>query len=181
MNANIEFLKPIPEVTSPDENWNPCNDTSMVIPYIYKQKFLNGWASGDHTYLLRLADIKLLKAEALNETGNIGGAVALVNEIRTRAGLTDISASSKEDLRTKILNERRLELAFEGHRFDDLVRMGAFVSTMNNLNEYKYDCGDTGAGDPIKINYNATPEKMLLPIPEAERGANPNLGQNAGY
>jgi len=181
MNANIEFLKPIPEVTSPDENWNPCNDTSKVIPYIYKQKFLNGWASGDHTYLLRLADIKLLKAEALNETGNIGGAVALVNEIRTRVGLADISASSKEDLRNKILNERRLELAFEGHRFDDLVRMGVFVSTMNNLIEYKYTCGDGIQSDRIKINYNATPEKMLLPIPDAERSANPNLGQNPGY
>lgn len=93
----------------------------------------------------------------------------------------DISATSKEDLRAKILDERRMELAFEAQRFDDLVRTGTFVSTMNNLNEYKYTCDNGTPGAPEKISYNATPEKELCPIPQNERDRNPNLTQNPGY
>lgn len=186
MNANILFM-PIPVDANTnatywtDENWNPCGDPAINIPFNGKQKHPNGWNSSDHHYLLRLADIILLKAEALNETGDMGGAVTLVNEIRSRVGLPDISAASKEDLRAKILDERRMELAFEAQRFDDLVRMGTFVSTMNNLNEYKYTCNDGTPGAPEKINYNATPEKELCPIPQNERDRNPNLTQNPGY
>jgi len=131
--------------------------------------------------LLRLADIILLKAEAQNETGDIPGALASVNLVRKRAGLVNQTATTKEDLRAKILKERRLELAFEGHRFDDLVRLGIFVSTMNGLNDYKFTCGDGKQSAPIKINYNATTEKILCPIPQRERDTNPNLTQNPGY
>jgi hypothetical protein len=174
-DANIIFRN---ENLYADENWNPCNDPEIYVPYYYKEKHPNGWNGGDHLYLLRLADIILLKAEAQNETGNLSGAISAVNQIRSRAGLPDISSSSKEDLRTKILNERRMELAFEAQRFDDLVRLGVFVSTMNNLNEYKYTCNGGILSAPIKINYNATADKMLCPIPQSERDRNPNLTPN---
>jgi len=174
-NANILFRT---ENVYADENWNPCNDPAISVPYYYKEKHPNGWNGGDHLYLLRLADIILLKAEALNETGDLGGSVVLVNQIRNRAGLPDISASTKEDLRNKILNERRMELAFEAQRFDDLVRMGVFVTTMNNLNEYKFTCNNGTPSAPIKINYNATVDKILCPIPQSELDRNPNMTPN---
>ena len=130
---------------------------------------------------MRLGDIVLLKAEAQNENGNLGGATATVNLIRSRVGLPAISATSKEDLRAKILDERRLELAFEGQRWDDLVRAGVIVSTMNNLKEVKYTCADNVPSAPIAINYNMTNNKILCPIPQQERDANSNLTQNPGY
>jgi hypothetical protein len=179
MNANIIFRT---ANVYADENWNPCNDPNVKVPYNYKEKHPNGWNGGDHLYLLRLADILLLKAEALNETNNLAGALTVVNEIvRKRVGLPAISAANKVEMRAKILDERRMELAFEGQRFDDLVRNGVFVSTMNNLKEYKFTCNDGTPSDPILINYNATVEKQLCPIPQNERDRNPKIDQNPGY
>ncbi len=177
-NANIIFWNNLPWT---DENWNPCGDPAIAAPFNYKQKHPDGWNSGDHLYLLRLADVILLKAEAQNELNDLGGALSTTNQIRARVGLTPITASSKSDLKAKILNERRLELAFEGQRWDDLVRAGIATSTMNNLNEVKYTCGGGTPSAPININYNCTTEKWLCPIPQLERDANPNLTQNPGY
>lgn len=177
-NANIIFRN---NNLYADENWNPCNDAATAVPYYYKEKHPNGWNGGDHLYLLRLADIILLKAEAQNETTDLNGAIANVNVIRRRVGLPDITAESKEEMRTIIMNERRMELAFEAQRFDDLVRNGVFVSTMNNLKEYKYTCNNGTPSEPVLINYNATAEKQLCPIPQNERDRNSNLTQNPGY
>ncbi len=177
-NANIAFWN---NVGWSDENWNPCGNPETYIPFNYKQKHPDGWNSGDHPYLMRLADIVLLKAEAQNETGNLGGATATVNLIRSRVGLPAISAISKDDMRAKILDERRLELAFEGQRWDDLVRSGTIVSTMNSLKEVKYSCADNVPSAPVAINYGMNNDKILCPVPQQERDANPNLAQNPGY
>jgi len=69
-------------------------------------------------------------AEALNENGKVVEATNYLNQIRTRAGVTTYSNLGKDDLREKIYQERRLELAFEGHRWFDLVRTGRALSTM---------------------------------------------------
>lgn len=166
-----------------DENWNPCNDPEVAIPFNYKQKHPAGWASGDDYYLLRLADIILLKAEAQNESGNIEGSATSINLIRSRVGLGPISGSlSKAEMKTAILNERRLELAFEAQRWDDLVRAGEATNVMLALNEYTYSCVDGAPGDPVKMDYSHCDQNhWLMPIPQVERDANPNLGQNPGY
>jgi hypothetical protein len=166
-----------------DENWNPCQDLSVTVPFNYKQKHPAGWASGDDYYLLRLADIILLKAEAQNETGNTGGAAASVNLIRSRVGLAPVSGSlSQVDMKTAILNERRLELAFEAQRWDDLVRAGVATTVMHALNEFTYSCVNNSPGDPVKMDYShCTKDRWLMPIPQVERDANPNLEQNPGY
>ncbi len=177
-NANITFVS---NTGWADENWNPCNDNSVAVPFNYKQKHPDGWNSGDRPYLLRLGDIILLKAEALNETGDLGAALAALNMIRQRVNLPDATASSKEDLRAKILLERRLELAFEAHRWDDLVRLGVCTEVMNNLQEFKYTCEGGTMSAPVRINYNVNHDKWLCPIPQLERDANPNLTQNPGY
>lgn len=167
-NASIIFES----VQWVDEYWG--NSPGSSIPFGYKWKNASGYASADNTYLLRYGDLVLLKAEALNELGQLSQAVIEVNKIRNRAQLPDLTpeqSSSQEVMRNTILNERRLELFLEGHRWDDLVRNDKLIETMNNLVEI-----DLRTGNPV--NYNMTPAKILLPIPQQELDRNPALTQN---
>ena len=116
----------------------------------------------DHDWIeLRLADVILLYAEALNETGNSAGALTELNKIRTRAGLSNSTASSQGEIRTAIADERRLELAFEGQRWFDLVRTGTV---------------DAELGESVDSRYH------LFPIPVSEILASFEvITQNDGY
>ena len=155
-----------------DEFWSMTVNGS--VPFAYKWKSANGWASTNRQYLLRLADIILLKAEALNATGNTSGAATELNRIRDRVGLDDTGAATQAAMLLAIEKERRLELAQEAQRWDDLKRYGRTVTVMNNLAEI-----DLRTGQP-KV-YNMTAEKEWLPIPQQERNRNLQLGQNQGY
>ncbi|MFP4844300.1 RagB/SusD family nutrient uptake outer membrane protein [Winogradskyella sp. PE311] len=85
----------------------------------------------DHDFIeMRLGDIILLYAEALNENNSTGPALIELNKIRTRAGLSNSTASGQAAIRTAIADERRLELAFEGHRWFDLVRTGTATTVL---------------------------------------------------
>lgn len=126
--------------------------------------------------VLRFADVLLMYAEALNELGRGNEAQAAsagingggpLNRVRNRAGLNDITGLNQTALREKILHERRMELAFEGHRWFDLIRV--------NNGQYGLDFLHSIG----KIN--AATKHLLLPIPQKERDANPNLSQNKDY
>ena len=80
--------------------------------------------------VIRYADVLLMLAEALNENGKTDEALGYLNQVHKRAGLTEYSGLSQSDAREKIYLERRLELAFEGHRWFDLVRTGRALQTM---------------------------------------------------
>lgn len=155
-----------------DEYWSMTVGGS--VPFAYKWKSANGWASTNRQYLLRLGDIVLLKAEALNELDRPGDARDEVNRIRHRAGVDETSSTNKEELRNIILNERRLELAQEGQRWADLKRAGRAVEVMNALNEI-----DLRNNTPV--SYNASATDLVLPIPQQEMNRNPVLEQNSGY
>ncbi len=142
------------------------------VPFIYKWRHPNGWNSPDNVMLIRLADIILLKAEALNETGNPQLAMAFVNQIRYRVQLPQVLATNQAQARELILKERRLELAFEGERWYDLLRAGSQY-TISVMNSQAYN------GTPL--NYNVTEPELLFPIPQKERNLNRNLEQNPGY
>ena len=122
--------------------------------------------------MIRLADIILLKAEALNETGQTSSAITLINQIRSRVNLPNTTAVTQEEVREAILKERRLELAFEGERWYDLLRAGSQY-TINVMNSQEYN------GTPL--NYGVTEQKLIFPIPQKERNLNRNLEQNPGY
>ena len=117
--------------------------------------------------VLRFADILLVKAEALNELGQTAEAEEYINLVRNRAGLDDIQNLNQTDFREAVLKERRLELAFEGHRWLDLIRV--------NNGQYALDFLHS-----IGKN-NATQKHLLFPIPQIEIDRNPNLVQNPGY
>jgi hypothetical protein len=111
--------------------------------------------------ILRLADVILMRAEALNELGRTGDAVPFLNQIRERAGLTPTTATMQEEVRLAIENERYLELAFEGQRWFDLVRTGRATQLVPQL---------------------TNPERILWPVPAREIDLNPNLlPQNPSY
>ncbi|MFO7745928.1 MAG: RagB/SusD family nutrient uptake outer membrane protein [Psychroflexus sp.] len=82
---------------------------------------------------IRYADVLLMAAEALNR-GNIDDDLALdyVNQVRERAGLSEINASGSQ-LTDEIFRQRRLELVGEGHRFFDLVRTGRAAGTIDGF------------------------------------------------
>ena len=96
----------------------------------------------EHDWIeIRLADVILLYAEALNANGKSNDAITQLNKIRTRAGLASLDAttlSSSVVINEAIHNERRLELAFEGHRWFDLTRTGSAQAAMGQSfgNEY---------------------------------------------
>jgi hypothetical protein len=118
--------------------------------------------------VLRYADVLLMQAEALNESGQTSAAEAPLNKVRARAGLPNITPGlSKDDFRTAVLHERRIELAFEGHRWFDLIRINNGQYGLDFL----HSIGKT----------NAAAKNLLLPIPQQEIDANPNLTQNPGY
>ena len=110
---------------------------------------------------IRFADVLLMYAEALNEGGNTAGAATQLNKVRNRAGLSNTTASSQAALREAIQHERRLELAFEGHHWFDLVRTGTVDAEM---------------GQSINSNY------YIFPIPTSEIFASDEvITQNPGY
>ena len=122
----------------------------------------DGGLGSEHDWIeLRLGDVILLYAEALNENGNTAAALTQLNRIRSRAGLADSSATSQADVRQAIQDERRLELAFEGHRWFDLVRTNTVNAEM---------------GETVSSNYH------VFPIPTSEvRSTNGVITQNTGY
>lgn len=119
----------------------------------------------DHDWIeLRLADVILLYAEALNENGKSDEALVQLNKVHTRAGLTTLTnvvLNTQALVRQAIYNERRVELAFEGHRWFDLVRTGTVNTEMGQTIESKYH---------------------LFPIPLSEiLATNGIITQNDGY
>ncbi|QNL51907.1 RagB/SusD family nutrient uptake outer membrane protein [Olivibacter sp. SDN3] len=83
--------------------------------------------------VIRYADVLLMYAEALNENGKTSEALAPLNAVRSRAGLSPYDLSAPDDIREKIYLERRMELAFEGHRWFDLLRTGRALDVLAPL------------------------------------------------
>ncbi len=134
----------VPKSISPEYNTNPAN----FVVYRY-------------------ADVLLKKAEALNELGKTDEAAVPLNIVRTRAGLPNVSGLSQEEMREKIIHERRIELAFEGHRWFDMIRL---------------DGGDYAVNFLKSIGKTLiTKNRLLFPIPQVEMDANPLMTQNPGY
>jgi len=113
----------------------------------------------DPSYILRIAEQYLIRAEARAQLDNPEGALADLNAIRDRAGLAPSTAVTKEDILLAIENERRFEFAFEPHRWFDLVRTNRAAAVLNLTD----------------------PNKYVLPIPISQLIIDPALKQNPGY
>ncbi|MEJ7658140.1 MAG: RagB/SusD family nutrient uptake outer membrane protein [Hymenobacter sp.] len=117
------------------------------------------WDSPLNVPVLRLAEVYLILAEANMTTGKMADGLTALNVVRKRAGLPNATTLNLD----VILKERRYELAFEMDRWYDLKRTKRLVN------------------NPSLLAKGIQPFNDLLPIPQAERDVNPNLGQNPGY
>lgn len=150
------------------------------IPFPNKWRAKNrvGWDCGDLIYIFRLADIVLLHAEAVNH--NSGYALAAsdskLQKIRSRVGLDPLDPTSNEEMKTMLLKERRLELAYEGERFFDLKRYGVAKTTIDALS-----WREVNKGVETTVRGSFSSHMNLMPIPQEERDRNPLLTQNPGY
>lgn len=125
---------------------------------------------------LRYADLLLLKAEAKLMNGDLPGAADIIDQVRNRVGLGKLASnvrSNKDALLDAYLLERRLELAFEGQRWYDLVRLNKVEEVMNAV--YAKD-----EGRKAQI-YQFTQNSYRLPIPQGAIDSNDKLVQNPGY
>ncbi len=141
--------------------------------YAFMYKLRSGY---NNIYKCRLADIILIEAEAYAYKGELEKSAALVNKIRTRAGLANLTSdktSSKDAMIEAVMHERRLELAMEGERWYDLCRNNKVESVMNAV--YAKDSGRLAQKKKFDEN------SYLLPIPQTALDQNSNLVQNPGY
>jgi starch-binding outer membrane protein, SusD/RagB family len=148
------------------------DDSTAVSTYPIVVKYpldpsTNGWAGSNDQPLIRFADIILMKAEAQNELGNLSVAIGLVNQIRHRAGLGDVSASassSKDALREHIYLERRWEFFDEGLGRTDMIRFGKFLPWVAS-----------------KTGKAADSKYLVYPFDGDALSKNKGLVQNTGY
>lgn len=113
------------------------NEYGYLVPYIIKYNSIGKvqYQTGNNFPVYRYSDVYLMLAESLNEAGYQGGGDAFhyLNLVRDRAGLADKTSASVPDqgsFRTAIAHERQVELAFENHRWFDLLRTGTATSVM---------------------------------------------------
>ncbi|WP_156305830.1 RagB/SusD family nutrient uptake outer membrane protein [Sphingobacterium endophyticum] len=120
----------------------------------------------DWAPIMRYSEILLIKAEALANiaSGVDANAVALVNQVRSRSKASTIAPATKAELVAAILNERRIELAFEGQGLFEFLRTGRNLPAHSVVPEYKFGNG-----------------LLVFPLPLNDVQRNPKLVQNEGY
>lgn len=153
---NVRYAQSIVYYETTWSNYYPSSN----YPFMYKCR-----SSHSNIIKLRLADILLLKAEALimKDSPDLSGAATIINTIRNRVGLDPLSSSvtsSKESMLTALLNERRLELAFEGQRWFDLCRLGKVEEVMSAV--YAKDSGRKNRINQFTENSYKLPSLRLL-------------------
>lgn len=155
------------------------NAAGQVIPDKFIKKYFDVPVAkndnGNNIPLIRYADVLLMYAEALNEVSfqPAGDALNYLNMIRTRAGLAKKTATdipTQQAFRLAMEQERRVELAFEGHRWFDLVRTDRAITVLNSKK------------DQIRLVADLTANNLVFPIPQSQIDINKDkIKQNTGY
>jgi len=146
--------------------------------YPFVSKFLHGPYTrpnntGENWPVFRYAETLLLLAECLVQQGKSSEALPYLNQVRSRAGLADLSQATLDD----VVNELRYEFAFENHRWTDLIRTGKAIEVMT-----AYGQRMKSQYDFLPANsYNVTERRLVYPLPYRETQINPELEQNPGY
>ena len=155
-------------------------------PYVkkYNQGFIQPGQTDVNFPVIRYADVLLMIAECLNEQGFAanGEAFNLLNQVRTRAQLPaktsgnatpSLNVTTQQGFRDAVFQERKVELAFENHRWYDLVRSGTAVAVMNAHGQREKVLNPNNPA----ASYAVTTNNLLLPIPQREVTLD-NLTQN---
>jgi len=143
--------------------------------------------TGNNWIILRYADVLLMLSEALNQQGFNSESFDLINEIRSRAGLPDLTQADVSDqaaFRLAMEKERRIEFVFENHRWFDLLRTGRAIEVITAYGKIELadlttpECPSYPIGGPDL--YVIEEFELLYPIPVDEIIIN-DIGQNPGY
>ena len=163
--TNSMFYKPLPSKPKMDE-------LGLTMSYS-DLKDANDWPV--NFPVLRIEDIMLLNAEIMCAEGNASGAIAVVNEIRGRAGCDAVSATTADEALKLVKRERRLELMGEGVRWFDEVRYGTWKQDIIDMfARYNNPSGTSTS--------NVADGRYLYAIPANQMNINPGLyQQNTGY
>jgi len=135
---------------------------------------------GTNLRIMRYADVLLMAAEANLMAGNVGAATTQINLVRERVNLPDLTAVTMADIKL----ERRLELSFEGSRYQDLVRWGDAATVLVDQGKQVPTGGIVGGVLQFATRAGAgfkAPKNNMFPIPFNELSSNPNVKQNPGY
>jgi hypothetical protein len=154
-------------------------------------------ACGNDNIIYRYADVLLMYAECLNETGNTPSAANYLNMVRTRAGLSNTTATTQKEMSIAIENERMLELCFEGHRWYDLIRRGRITEVMEKHFSHRtqglnptFQSSNNGmnvsspsdiTGTPTTWKWTGTSAAVLFGIPYDQIQLSNNWEQNELY
>lgn len=173
-----------------NDSWNASPTGYNMKKFMDEGYALNSWNFCARNWIhLRMAELYLNKAEALYYTGDEEGAREALKPVRQRAGMPAVTATGT-DLLEAIKNERRIEFAFEEHRYFDVRRWKEapkyFGTTVHAITIKKYPDGKkTYEVDKLRSDVGGDrkwDDKMYwLPIPKSEMDKNPNLVQNPGY
>ena len=173
-----------------NDSWNASPTGYNMKKFMDEGYALNSWNFCARNWIhLRMAELYLNKAEALYYKGDEEGAREALKPVRQRAGMPAVTATGT-DLLEAIKNERRIEFAFEEHRYFDVRRWKEapkyFGSTVHAITIKKYPDGKkTYEVDKLRSDVGGDrkwDDKMYwLPIPKSEMDKNPNLVQNPGY
>lgn len=148
-----------------------CSGARMK-KYEFDKSTTQQYSFNNDLVIWRYADALLLKAEAEYRMGNKAEALTIVNEVRGRVAATPRTELTLND----ILDERMLELAWEGVRRQDQIRFCTF--TEPTADRFKGVTHNASAGD---YNDDTQGYTMVYPIPYAVLNLNKKLGQNPGY
>ncbi|MDF9799606.1 tetratricopeptide (TPR) repeat protein [Catalinimonas alkaloidigena] len=171
------------------EGYTSLEGDWIEVPYINKYNHPHSirGRTDDNWPILRYADVLLMLAEAINEvSGPTSQAYEYLNAVRRRAGLEPLDGLGKDAFREAVLRERRIELAFENHRWFDLKRTNTPQELADFMNAYgeleKSNPTTDRGGIPFSdADFVFEPYEALFPIPADERLINSKLTQNPGY
>lgn len=187
-----EAGKEIPAASGRDtkygnDAWNTSITGYNILKFLDESYVYNSWnfTTPKDWVWLRLGEQYLNLAEALYETGDEAGARNALNVIRNRARMPHVTASGA-DLLEKIRNERRVELAYEEHRYYDVRRWKLGDKYLNKpvhgIVIKKHPDGTKTYHPSLKVEERKFNARMYwLPILKTEIDKNPNLKQNPGY
>ncbi|GAT61738.1 RagB/SusD family nutrient uptake outer membrane protein [Paludibacter jiangxiensis] len=135
---------------------------------------------GTNLRIMRYADVLLMAAEAYLQSSKANLALPLINQVRTRVNLPALTSVTLDNIKL----ERRLELAFEGPRYQDLVRWGDAATVLKDQGKQVPTGKVVGGQLQFATKSNAgfvAPKNNMFPIPFNEMSSNPNVKQNPGY
>ncbi len=154
-------------------NQDPATDVLVIRKYPGK----DGQPLMNDLKVFRSSEMLLIKAEALADANDLAGAAALLdqlNDARFGSDQAELTFANQTEAFGAILDARRIELVFEGHRYKDLKRLGSRGN--KNVDRDVVDCAINGACELSSSDYRFT-----MPVPIIELDANPNVQQNPNY